>query len=63
MINLDLARIGKSSRIAIDLGPVDVDKRSCLDLTSVANLNTRFGFANETSDGGIRTKRFDDVVL
>ena len=62
-INLDLIRIGESSRVSIDLGPVDVEERTLLDLRSVTNLNARFGFANETSNSGIETKGFADVVL
>ena len=62
-INLDLIGIGESSRVSIDLGPVDVEERTFLDLRSVTNLNARFSFANETSNSGIETKGFADVVL
>jgi len=58
-----LIRVDESSRVSVDLGPIDVDERTFFDLRSVANLNIRLGFANETSDSRIETKRFVDVVL
>lgn len=58
-----MIRVDESSRVSVDLGPIDVDERTSFDLRSVANLNIRLGFANETSDSRIETKRFVDVVL
>jgi hypothetical protein len=66
-ISLDLFRLSESGRVAVDLGPVDVNESTRLDLngvrTSSSESNVRLSLTNETSNSGIQTESFVDEVL